>query len=140
MDMDRRGFMKAVGAGTLAAAAGGVGASALATGVEAEEISLLPTEGGQYVLPEFPYAYDALEPHIDRRTLEIHHDKHHAGYVKGLNKTLAGMDAARAAGDFSAVKHLSRDLAFHGSGHVLHSLYWDSMSPKAPGGPLGELA
>ena len=139
MDMDRRGFMKAVGAGTLAAAAGGVGASALATSVGAR-MPLLPTKGGQYVLPELPYAYDALEPHIDSRTLQLHHDKHHAGYVKSLNRALASIGAARAAGDMSAVKHLSRDLAFHGSGHVLHSLYWDSMSPKAPGGPLGELA
>ena len=96
MDMDRRGFMKAVGGGTLAAAAGGVGPSALATSVGAR-MPLLPTRGGQYVLPELPYAYDALEPHIDARTLQIHHDKHHAGYVKGLNKALAKLDEARTA-------------------------------------------
>jgi Fe-Mn family superoxide dismutase len=76
-----------------------------------------------------PYAYDALEPHYDARTLEIHHTRHHAGYVRGLNDTLDKLEAARADGDYGAVKALSRALAFHGSGHVLHTLFWRSMRP-----------
>ncbi len=81
-------------------------------------------------LPPLPYAYDALEPHVDKKTLTIHHDKHHAGYVKGFNAALSALAEARAAGDYAMIKHWSRELAFHGSGHALHSLYWGSMTPK----------
>jgi len=93
--------------------------------------SLLTTsyQNGQFVLPSLPYDHKALEPLYDARTLEIHHTKHHAGYVKGLNTTLDKLAAARKSGDYGAVTALSRDLAFHGSGHVLHCLFWNSMTP-----------
>jgi Fe-Mn family superoxide dismutase len=84
---------------------------------------------GEYKLPELPYAYDALEPQYDARTLRIHHDRHHAGYVAGVNKTLKQLAEARQAGDWSRIQPLCRNLAFHGSGHVLHSLFWNSMTP-----------
>ena len=84
---------------------------------------------GQYVLPDLPYATDALAPHLSAEILTLHHDKHHAGYVRGLNVALDKLAAAREAGDFAQIKALSRALAFHGSGHVLHSLFWHSMSP-----------
>ncbi len=97
----------------------------------------------EYTLPPLPYAYDALEPHLDAATMEIHHSKHHAGYVKGLNNALAKLAEIRAgAGDASLIKHWSRELSFHGSGHVNHSLFWTVMAPTAqgaggePGGPL----
>ena len=67
-------------------------------------------------LPALPYAYDALEPYIDEQTMRLHHDIHHAGYVKGLNNAEAKLQEARAAGDFALVKHWSREAAFHGSG------------------------
>jgi len=86
-------------------------------------------EGGKYTLPKLPYAYDALEPLYDRKTVELHHDKHHVAYVAGLNKTLEQLAAARTSGDYAAIKALSRNLAFHGSGHVLHTLFWNSMKP-----------
>ena len=94
-------------------------------------------------LPKLPYAYDALEPYIDEQTMKLHHDIHHAGYVNGLNAAEAKLAAARAAGDFSAVKHLSREAAFHGSGHLLHSVFWPSMiaasqAQAAPGGDLAD--
>ncbi len=92
---------------------------------------------GECRLPPLPYAYDALEPHLDTETLTIHHDKHHAGYVKGFNAALEALSEARAAGDHALIKHWSRELAFHGSGHVLHALYWSSMSPQG-GEPAGE--
>ena len=98
------------------------------------------SKDGTYVLPGLPYAYDALEPYIDKQTLTLHHDKHHDGYVKGLNSALAKLAEARKAGDYSLIKHYSKELAFHGSGHVLHCLYWNSMSPKGGGMPSGELA
>lgn len=84
---------------------------------------------GKYVLPALPYDYKALEPVYGERTVRVHHTKHHASYVKGLNDTLEKMNAARVAGDFGGIKVLSRDLAFHGSGHILHCLFWHSMKP-----------
>ena len=89
----------------------------------------LAFENGKYVLPALPYAENALEPLYEARTLKLHYGKHHAGYVKGLNATLEKLQAARTANDFAAVTALSRDLAFHGSGHVLHTLFWSSMTP-----------
>ena len=93
-------------------------------------------------LPPLPYAYDALEPYIDEQTMRLHHDIHHNGYVAGLNAAEAKLADARAAGDFSAVKHLSREAAFHGSGHLLHSIFWPNMiaaseAKAAPDGALG---
>jgi superoxide dismutase, Fe-Mn family len=94
-------------------------------------------------LPPLPYPYDALEPHIDEQTMRLHHDIHHAGYVKGLNNAEAKLAEARAAGDFALVKHWSREAAFHGSGHLLHSIFWPNMisaseAKSAPGGALAE--
>ncbi|MFP4055084.1 MAG: superoxide dismutase [Phycisphaerae bacterium] len=86
-------------------------------------------QGGKYTLPKLPYDYDALAPLYEKRTLQIHHDRHHAGYVKGLNSTLQSLSSAREAGDYASIKALSRALAFHGSGHVLHTLFWNSMTP-----------
>ncbi len=84
---------------------------------------------GTYQLPKLPYAYDALKPQYDGQTLEIHHQKHHAGYVKGLNNTLKMLEKARDENDMSRIKPLCRALAFHGSGHILHCLFWESMTP-----------
>jgi Fe-Mn family superoxide dismutase len=88
-----------------------------------------------YSLPDLPYAYEALEPVYDEKTLRIHHDKHHAGYVNGLNATLAKLEDARKGGDYAAVKALSGDLAFNGSGHILHSLFWHSVAPRGAAAP-----
>ena len=68
-------------------------------------------------LPALDYDYDALEPHIDAQTMKLHHDIHHAGYVKGLNVAEEQLADARSKGDFALVKHWSRELAFHGAGH-----------------------
>ena len=93
-------------------------------------------------LPPLPYAYDALEPYIDEQTMRLHHDIHHAGYVKGLNNAEAKLADARAAGDFALVKHWSREAAFHGSGHLLHSIFWPNMiaASEAKPAPEGALA
>ena len=93
-----------------------------------------------YQLPALPYAYNALEPHIDEATVRLHHDKHHAAYVAGLNTALDKLAAARAAGDTAPVANLMKDVAFHSSGHILHTIYWDNMAPNAGGEPKGELA
>jgi Fe-Mn family superoxide dismutase len=93
----------------------------------------------EYVLPPLPYPKDALDNFLSAEILEIHHDKHHAAYVKGLNDTLAALEAERSGGDFGAIQALMRALAFYGSGHVLHSLYWNSMDPHGGGEPVGHL-
>jgi Fe-Mn family superoxide dismutase len=93
-------------------------------------------------LPPLPYDYDALEPHIDEATMRLHHDKHHKAYVDGLNNAEAKLKDARDKADFALVKHWERELAFHGSGHFLHHLFWEVMAPSSKGGggkPTGEL-
>ncbi len=85
----------------------------------------------EYVLPKLPYAYEALEPVIDAATVTLHHDKHHNGYVVGFNGTLKKIVEAREKGDYAAIKALDKDLAFHGSGVVLHNMYWENLCPKA---------
>ncbi|MBV8951524.1 MAG: superoxide dismutase, partial [Actinobacteria bacterium] len=93
-----------------------------------------------YQLPDLPYDPGALEPHISGQIIELHHDKHHAAYVSGANSTLEKLESARANGDFGAIVGLEKTLAFNLSGHVLHSLYWNNMSPDGGGKPEGELA
>ncbi len=131
----RRDFLMAAGA----VAAG----AALAGTAQAQEAA--PTGGAftEHKLPELPYAYDALEPHIDAKTMELHHSKHHAAYVKGLNEAEAALAKARAANDFASVQALSKKAAFNGGGHFLHSLFWKVMAPAGKGGggePTGDLA
>lgn len=100
-------------------------------------------DAGEYVLPLLPYAYDALEPHIDAQTMQIHHGKHHAGYVRGLNTALAALAEARDSGDASLIQYWTRKVSFHGAGHVNHTLFWLGMAPAGQGGggqPSGALA
>lgn len=94
-----------------------------------------------YTLPDLQYDYGALEPHISGKIMELHHDKHHAGYVKGANETLEKLDEARSKEDFTRLGALEKALAFNLSGHVLHSLFWENLDPKGgdrPHGPLAE--
>ncbi len=93
-----------------------------------------------YALPELPYDYSALEPHISGQIIELHHDKHHNTYVQGANTTVEKIASARDADDFGAIVGLEKTLAFNVSGHVLHSIYWTNMSPDGGGSPEGELA
>ncbi|MCU1376538.1 MAG: Superoxide dismutase [Actinomycetia bacterium] len=93
-----------------------------------------------YSLPDLPYDFGALEPHYSAEVLELHHDKHHAAYVKGANDTLEKLEAARTSDDFDAIVGLQKSLAFNVSGHVMHSLFWKNLSPDGGGKPEGELA
>jgi superoxide dismutase, Fe-Mn family len=93
-----------------------------------------------YTLPALPYDYDALEPHISAKVMHLHHDKHHAAYVKGANEALEKIADARNATDFSHIGQLEKNLAFNLSGHVLHSLFWLCLSPQGGGAPGGRLA
>jgi superoxide dismutase, Fe-Mn family len=93
-----------------------------------------------YTLPDLPYDYAALEPHYSAEILELHHDKHHATYVKGSNTALEKLGEARERGSFDTINQLQKNLAFNLSGHVLHSLFWQNMSPEGGDKPDGELA
>ncbi len=97
---------------------------------------------GAYTLPDLPYDYAALEPAISGQILELHHDKHHAAYVKGANDTLEQIAEARAKDDLAPTKlvGLEKTLAFNLSGHVLHSIFWQNLSPDGGGRPEGALA
>ena len=95
----------------------------------------------KYVLPELPYAYDALEPHISAEIMELHHSKHHQNYVNGANADLEKLEAARKDGSIAAVvTALSKDLAFNLGGHTNHSLFWENLGPNGGGKPTGALA
>ena len=93
-----------------------------------------------YTLPPLTYDYGALEPHISGQIMELHHDKHHAGYVKGANTALDKLATAREKDDYATIAKLQKDLAFNLSGHVLHSLFWQNLAPGGGGEPTGELA
>lgn len=95
---------------------------------------------GEHTLPPLPYAYNALEPHIDEQTMRLHHDKHHRTYVDGLNKAERMMAQARESGDFDLLKHWEREAAFNGAGHYLHTIFWNVMKPRGGGEPQGNLA
>lgn len=94
-----------------------------------------------FELPNIPYAYNALEPHIDARTMEIHHGKHHNGYVNNLNNAIAGTDMEGKSLEELLANHT--DIAAvrnNGGGHYNHSLFWTVMGPNGGGEPSGELA
>jgi Fe-Mn family superoxide dismutase len=93
-----------------------------------------------YVLPQLEYDYGVLEPHISGRIIELHYSKHHKAYVDGANKALEQLAEARQKGNLETAGQIAQTLAFNVSGHVLHSIYWRNMAPKAGGRPSGELA
>ena len=95
-----------------------------------------------FELPNLPYAYDALEPHIDARTMEIHHSKHHNAYVTNLNAAIAGTDL-----EGKSIEDIMKNLDMNnmavrnnGGGHYNHTMFWEIMSPNGGGLPIGELA
>jgi Fe-Mn family superoxide dismutase len=94
----------------------------------------------KHELPNLPYSYDALEPYYDQETVRLHHDAHHKAYVDGLNNAEAKIAEAREKGDFSLIKHWERELAFHGSGHLLHTMFWENMKPGGGGSATGAIA
>jgi Fe-Mn family superoxide dismutase len=96
-----------------------------------------------YVLPELPFGYHDLEPHVSEKQLRIHHDKHHQGYVNGANAILQKLDKARKEGVDLDIKSTLKALSFNIGGHILHSLFWPNLAPAGkgggkPGGTLGD--
>lgn len=155
--MPRRTALASLGLGA-AALAGAVGGVGVAFGQDRRPIeSPLPVQPqlthkdfgwdpdtGRFVLPPLPYPANALEPHIDAQTMDLHHGRHHLSYVNGLNTALDRLKEIREGKrDAGEVKHWSRELAFHGSGHVLHVQFWRVMAPPDRGGggrPSGAIA
>ncbi len=134
METSRRDFLRVAGG----VAASGALAGMVAPTAAAQEAGQLTT----HELPALPYAYDALEPYIDATTMELHHSRHHAAYVNGLNAAEKAMAEARASGDFALMQHWTKRAAFNGGGHFLHSMFWKVMAPPGDGGggePSGEL-
>ncbi|MEZ4886195.1 MAG: superoxide dismutase [Chitinophagales bacterium] len=94
-----------------------------------------------FQLPDLPYAFDALEPHIDARTMEIHHDKHHAGYTNNLNAAIKGTDLeGKSIEELLSVASTNAAVRNNGGGFYNHSLFWSVMSPAGGGTPSGDLA
>ncbi|MGI6139571.1 MAG: superoxide dismutase [Candidatus Hydrogenedentales bacterium] len=126
MKDSRRDFLKI---------AGGVAASgALLNAMSSEAVAQTTGAVAEHVLPDLPYAYDALEPYIDAATMELHHSKHHAAYVSGLNGAEAALAKARKDNDFSLAQYWSKRVSFNGGGHFLHSMFWKVMAPAGKGG------
>ena len=95
-----------------------------------------------FTLPALPYAFDALEPHIDKQTMEIHHDKHHQGYVDNLNKAVAGSDNENKSIEdlLKNAGSISPAVRNNGGGHWNHSFFWEILAPNAGGKPEGAVA
>jgi Fe-Mn family superoxide dismutase len=93
-----------------------------------------------YTLPDLPYDYGALEPHISGEIMQLHHDKHHNTYVTALNEVLDKLATARDNGDFGAIVGLEKTLSFNLGGHLNHSVFWKNLSPDGGDKPDGELA
>jgi len=92
-----------------------------------------------YNLPDLPYDFGALEPHISGKIMELHHDKHHAAYVTGANGALDKMAEARSTESFDTINLLEKNLAFHLGGHINHSIFWPNLSPDGGDKPDGDL-
>ncbi len=95
-----------------------------------------------FELPKLPYAYTALEPHIDAKTMEIHHTKHHQAYVTNLNNAIAGSDTEKMSIEqiCAGISKLPMAVRNNGGGHFNHSLFWTILAPNAGGVPTGEVA
>ena len=137
---NRREMLGALG--TLATAGGWIGLNSTETFAQNETGSAAAPK--EYTLPPLPYPADALEPSIDAQTMTLHHDKHHAAYVKGLNEAIAKLAEARKGGkdspNLGVIRGATDALAFNGSGHVLHTIFWHNMKKDAGGMPQGQVA
>ncbi len=132
----RRGFLQATAATAATVLAGALsGATREAQAAESDNSKarldgvhrLAVAAPGQHVLPPLPYANNALEPYIDAETMMLHHDKHHAAYVAGLNAAELALAEMHKTGKYDAVAAVSRDLAFHFAGHYNHVVFWNVM-------------
>ena len=143
MTLNRRSFLGLLGAGT-----GAIAASIYAPRFAwAADPTAKSAASGAFTLPPLPYAYNALEPYIDERTMQFHHDKHHAAYVKSLNDAIAKYPELKDKTAEDLIRNLNdvpedirTTVRNNGGGHLNHTMYWQIMGPKAGGEPTGALA
>ena len=109
----------------------------LAFGVDSAFAQAADAADGPYTLPPLPYDYADLEPHIDAQTMKLHHDIHHAGYVKGANAAVANLARIRQTGGaaIGEVRSVTDSLSFNASGHLLHTIFWNNMKKNGGGEP-----
>lgn len=144
-DSARRDFLKTAGAAAVLGALAGpalAGSEVQGETTAGKTATLIPgamNAEGEYALPKLGYAYDALEAAIDAQTMEIHHSKHHAGYVAGLKGALGELAKARESGNFDMVEHWSKKASFNAGGHFMHCIFWDCMGPNGGGEATGAL-
>lgn len=137
--MERRKFLSSLG--LISLAAGGEKVLGITNSINSLTNNERRNNMAKFELPALPYGFDALEPNIDTRTMEIHHGKHHAGYVANLNKAVEGTDL-----EGKSLEELLKDISKYpvavrnnGGGHFNHSLFWTVMGPNKGGQPAGEL-
>lgn len=105
----------------------------------AETLFHAPQANGEYLLPELPYAYEALEPVIDAQTTRLHHSIHFQGYTNGLNQALSELEKARQQDDFALIQHWEGKLAFHGAGYMLHRVFFAHLAAPESTQPSEEV-
>ena len=140
--MDRRKFIYSIGLASAAMSFTKINAFTKINSINNKNKLRSVSNMAKFELPALPYAFDALEPHIDARTMEIHHSKHHAGYVSKLNAAVEGTDAeGKSLEDLMKnVSKYSTAVRNNGGGHYNHSLFWTVMGPNKGGAPTGELS
>lgn len=140
--MDRRKFIYSIGLASAAMSLNQISGFTNINSINNKNKLRSKNNMAKFELPALPYAFDALEPHIDARTMEIHHGKHHAGYVTKLNAAVEGTDAEGKSLEelMKNVSKYSTGVRNNGGGHYNHSLFWTVMGPNKGGEPSGELA
>ncbi|MEM6297244.1 MAG: superoxide dismutase [Bacteroidota bacterium] len=142
--MEKRTFLKLASVGTAGLLISPLSACSSGDKNAGEATTIEEAASAEFTLPKLPYAFDALAPHIDAQTMEIHHDKHHAGYVRKLNKAVSGTprEGKNLKELLSGLTDASADTAVRnsGGGHYNHTLFWEVMAPNAGGEPTGALA
>jgi superoxide dismutase, Fe-Mn family len=145
MVLNRRNFLIILGAATGTAALSNFNAPAIAQG--SQKPSQADANSLPFMLPPLPYAYNALEPHIDAETMKFHHDKHHAAYIKKLNEAVNKYPELKQKSVEDLVKNVDtlpedvrKTIRNNGGGHLNHTMFWEIMSPKGGGQPTGAIA
>lgn len=139
MNNNRRDFLKAGAATAAFLATASTATSVLSETLNTSGLDKLINDKGEFTLGPLPYSYDALEPFMDAETVKLHHDFHHAAYVNGLNKDLAKIKEATEKKDFETVDYWVKKSALHGSGHILHTIFWTNLIKNGQKEPAGNL-
>lgn len=139
MDVNKRKFLKTTAASAVAIAALSKSSQLMAEPFIINEIDKLQNDKGEFMLAPLPYSYDALEPYMDAETLNLHHTFHHGGAVKGLNNDLKKINELLEKNDLETIDYWVKKSAYHGSSHILHTIFWTNLKKGGGGEPTGNL-